>query len=285
MTSRWLPIAQLKKSPARSKRKQMIADSANQTKISLRSKGDKVKTFVLLLALGLGGQAAWAQTPQVTDSKDDVIAVVLGKPITVKDKDRLDGLIFGALLEQFAKDHRIEPTEEELDAFARKTAEMERQHQNQLERDRKKLTNELQTADLSEHERRERQSRLQTIESILASNQRAKEQTGGMEAQMLSVRRQVAWQFVRAWKINKALYAKYGGRVIFQQAGVEPIDAYRDFLKDQQRKGAFRILDKQYEATFWRYFTYDAMHNFYPEEEGARFINTPWWMMDPPPEN
>jgi lipid II:glycine glycyltransferase (peptidoglycan interpeptide bridge formation enzyme) len=111
-----------------------------------------------------------------------------------------------------------------------------------------------------------------------------KEQTKGMEEQMRPMRRQMAQQFVKSWKINKALYQKYGGRVIFQQAGVEPLDAYRDFLREQEEKGAFQILDKQYEAGFWRYFTNDAMHTFYEKEDGAKFINTPWWMMDEPPE-
>lgn len=47
-------------------------------------------------------------------------------------------------------------------------------------------------------------------------------------------------------------------------------------------KGAFRILDKKYEASFWRYFTNVAMHRFYPKGEGEEFIDTPWWQMEEP---
>ena len=94
------------------------------------------------------------------------------------------------------------------------------------------------------------------------------------------MKRQMARSFVKSWKINKALYEKYGGRVIFQQAGPEPLDAYRDFLKEQEKKGAFQIRDKQYEPEFWRYFTNDAMHTFYDKDDGTKFINTPWWLMD-----
>ncbi|MBI3585681.1 MAG: hypothetical protein HY088_00950, partial [Ignavibacteriales bacterium] len=47
---------------------------------------------------------------KTTASANDTIAVVLGKTISVKDKDRLQGLIFGALLEQYAKENNIEPT-------------------------------------------------------------------------------------------------------------------------------------------------------------------------------
>lgn len=242
-----------------------------------------MRPIALLVVFLLIGEVAADQSSRAEIPEKDVIAVVLGKKIPVEDKDRLSGLIFGALLERFVRDNKIEPTDEELKAFILKSEEMDRQHQIQLEKDRKKLAAELKDPAVSEHDRKEKESRLQTIESILKSNREMKVQAGG-EKQLLEMKRQMAWQFVRSWKINKALFAKYGGRVIFQQAGVEPIDAYRDFLREQQKSGAFQILDKKYEASFWRYFINDAMHTFYPEGEGAKFINTPWWMMDQTPE-
>ncbi len=39
--------------------------------------------------MGLVAGAAYAQTPQINGSEKDVIAMVLGKKITIKDKDRL----------------------------------------------------------------------------------------------------------------------------------------------------------------------------------------------------
>src|SRR3989337_173671 len=116
------------------------------------------------------------------------------------------------------------------------------------------------------------------------STREMKEQTKGMEEMMRPMKRQMAQQFVQSWKINKALYEKYGGRVIFQQAGVEPLEAYRDFLKEQEKKGAFQILNQDYEASFWKYFINDAMHMFYPKDDGAKFMKTPWWLMDKPIE-
>ncbi|MEX2551903.1 MAG: hypothetical protein WD627_02725 [Actinomycetota bacterium] len=102
------------------------------------------------------------------------------------------------------------------------------------------------------------------------------------EGELRAPERQTAVSFVTTWKINKSLYDKYGGRVIFQQFGPEPVDAYRDFLREQERKGAFEILDKKYEASFWYYFTNDGSHSFYSEEEGARIMSTPWWLMETP---
>ncbi len=242
----------------------------------------------LLLAgiiIGLASSGV-AQTDSVKPEAADtnIIAVVLIKKITAKEKDELNGMIFSALLQQYAKENQIEPTDEELDAYVQRTEEKEKQLYVKFERDRDGLKKEINSTSLPDRERKEKQSQLATIESILKSIRDMKEKTKGMEEQMRPMKRQMAQQFVESWKINKALYEKYGGRVIFQQAGVEPLDAYRDFLREQEKKGTFQILDKQYEPGFWRYFTNDAMHTFCKKDEGAKFINTPWWMMEQPPE-
>ncbi len=245
-----------------------------------------MKVMVLVgLVIGLASyDLAQAEPVKVEGADTNVIAVVLGKKITAKEKDQLNGIIFGTLLQQYAKKHRIEPTDEELDAFVRRTEAMDKRRHAKLERDRERLKKELKSASLSDRDREGKQSELATIESILKSTRELKEQTKGADVMARSANRRIAHQFVMSWKINKALYAEYGGRIIFQQAGVEPLDAYRNFLKDQEKKGAFRIMDKQYEPGFWRYFTNDAMHTFYEKGDGATFINTPWWMMDEPPE-
>lgn len=234
-------------------------------------------TAIVLLISGYGHA-------QSITAESDVIAVVLDKKITATEKDQLNGLILGGLLEKFAEDNEIEPTDEELDAFVRRMDENEKQHQAEFKRDRDKLQKELKSSSLSAQERKEKESQLQTIESILNSTREMKEQTKGMDEQMRPMKRQMAQQFVQSWKINKAMYGKYGGRVIFQQAGFEPLDAYRDFLKEQEKNGAFKIIDKKYEAGFWHYFTNDAMHIFCKKEDEAKSINTPWWMMDKPAE-
>jgi type I site-specific restriction-modification system R (restriction) subunit len=227
-----------------------------------------------------------AQTKPIAETaNEDVIATVLGKKLTVKDKDNLNGQIFGALLDNFAKENKIEPTDQEVDTFVLKLEEKQKQSQVKWEQDREQLLSELKSTSLSEKERKEKESRLQTIERILKTTLSMKEQIKGKEAESRARMRPMAQQFVKNWKINKALYAKYGGRIIFQQAGVEPLDAYRDFLKEQEKNGSFQIVDKTYEAPFWRYYTNESMHHFYSGNDGATFINTPWWMMEKQPGN
>jgi len=211
-----------------------------------------------------------------------VVAVVLGRTITAKEKENLNGIIVGALFEKYATDHSLAPTDDELDTFVRKSEEIEKRENARLERDRERLRKELKSAAMSARDRKEKESWLQNIESILKSKEEINAQAGVNEEQARQVKRQVGQHFVRSWKINRSLFGKYGGRVIFQQAGVEPLDAYRQFLKDQEKNGAFRIIDKKYEAGFWRYFINDSMHTFYPKDDGAKFLKTPWWMMEKP---
>lgn len=100
------------------------------------------------------------------------------------------------------------------------------------------------------------------------------------EAEARAAEREIAEGMVTTFKVNQAFYQRYGGRVIFQQFGPEPVDAYHKFLREQERKGAFEILDKQYEDEFWDYFVNDSSHDFLSAEEGAEAMTTPWWLRE-----
>ena len=84
---------------------------------------------------------------------------------------------------------------------------------------------------------------------------------------------------IERWKINRALYEEYGGRIIFQQLGPEPLDAYRTFLEERERAGDFQIDDKPLADAFWRYFTDDSIHVFMEAgsaQEKKAFSVPPW---------
>lgn len=208
----------------------------------------------------------------------NVIAVVLGKQIIASETNELTGIILGSLTEQFAIENSIEPTPEELDVLIRMTDETGKQWKIRSQEERAKLIEELGSPSLSGSEREKKETRLKKLERLLKFVADKEKESMANEEQARSMKREVALSFARPWKINQALYRKYGGRVVFQQAGLEPLDAYRDFLKEQEKKGNFKILDKTCAANFWGYFTNDAGHTFYSQEEGAKFINTPFWI-------
>ncbi len=243
----------------------------------------------LLLACAITG-LPWGSAIAQTDSsaaettKTNVVATVLGKQILAGEGKDLNGLIFGPLLGRFAEENKIAPTDEELDAFVIKSEANQKREFIRLEQDRARLEKDLQSSSLKPAEAKAAQEHLVVIEKILKTSREMREESAGREDVMRSAKRRTARVFVGMWKINRALYQKYGGRVIFQQAGPEPLDAYRDFLRDQEKQGNFQIIDKSLEDAFWRYYTNSSMHVFYESDEGAKFINTPWWMMEEPPQ-
>jgi hypothetical protein len=94
-----------------------------------------------------------------------------------------------------------------------------------------------------------------------------------------AAREETTVAFIRQWKINRALYQQYGGRIIFQQGGPEPLDAYRSFLEECAARGDFRIANKDLEAGFWRYYRDDSSHEFFKQgsaEEAKAFADPPW---------
>lgn len=102
---------------------------------------------------------------------------------------------------------------------------------------------------------------------------------GEESAEDRAARQEIAGAFIRQWKLNKALYEQYGGRIVFQQGGPEPLDAYRKFLEESQSRGDFAIASGPLEAAFWRYYRDDSIHSFFtpgsPEEKQV-FAAPPW---------
>lgn len=96
-------------------------------------------------------------------------------------------------------------------------------------------------------------------------------------AQIEEMRRQMGYALIRQWKLNRQLYRQYGGRVIYQQLGPEPLDAYRQYLEERQTAGDFKIIEPRFEDEFWRYYRDTEMHDFFePGTEESAFESPPW---------
>lgn len=90
--------------------------------------------------------------------------------------------------------------------------------------------------------------------------------------------REFAARLVTQWKIDRALHARYGGTVIFQQMNpFEPVGAYHDFLREMEKRKIVEIYDRRLTRGFWKYLVMD--HPFQIPPERVDF-NTPWWLQD-----
>jgi hypothetical protein len=123
----------------------------------------------------------------------------------------------------------------------------------------------LKSGSLSDEERKNLLSSLNVLESlqkmeVQEDKENAKDPEGALKDQQT-----VAKIFIKQTLINKALYKQYGGRIIAQQMGAEPYDAMHKFLKEEEKNGSFKILDKSFEAPFWSYYADESNHSFYKE--------------------
>lgn len=168
-----------------------------------------------------------------------VVATVLGDEIRARDVPEMQAIIVTRLFDRYAADNGIEVTESELDAY--------------IDRVRRGIAAGGLTAadDLTPDERLE-------VEAM---------------------RRQMGHAMIRQWKINKSLYESYGGRIIYQQLGPEPLDAYHQYLEEREQAGDFAILNPDMRPAFWRYFTDVSMHDFMKpggDDEANAFATPPY---------
>jgi len=212
-----------------------------------------------------------------------LVAEVLETKIHTDGPDEMKVVILGKLLDQYAQDHDIVVKQAEIDTYVASLHRMAERDRKRHEERRQELARKLKSATLTDPERKSLSSELDTVNKFLYDIDEMTKNTGMKPDEVKKAREQVAAAFIRQWKINRSLYKQYGGRIIFQQGGPEPLDAYRLFLQEQEKKGAFTILDKAFEKKFWEYYLTDSKHSFYPagsgEEEQA--FETPWWLTEP----
>ena len=85
--------------------------------------------------------------------------------------------------------------------------------------------------------------------------------------------------WVKQWKVNQSLFREFGGRIIFQQAGWEPIDAYRKLLEQYETRKAFVVHDPALHEAVYSYF---KLKFTYADEQKARFyFERPYWERTP----
>jgi hypothetical protein len=234
------------------------------------------------LPTDFGGAAAQAMQADAGrtygDAKAPVAGKVLGKVVHTRDAEELRFVVLKALTDRYAREKGISVTPQEKADFLRWLEQGRRRDIEQNAARRDELTRRLKAASLSDTERKALTSELESVNQLLGALGEAGS-AAAPDPQETQAREQIAAAFILQWKINRALYRQYGGRIIFQQGGPEPLDAYRKFLREKQARGNFTILNKDLEAAFWSYYVTDSIHSFYPRgspEEAQVFSAPPW---------
>jgi hypothetical protein len=82
----------------------------------------------------------------------------------------------------------------------------------------------------------------------------------------------VARQMIVAWKIERELHRSYGGRVVFQQAGIEALDARRQLYEEAEKNGDIRFDDAGVRRMFFHYLGMNHM----PAD--PKLLEQPWFL-------
>jgi hypothetical protein len=149
------------------------------------------------------------------------------------------------------------------------------------EKDRQNLIKELASPGITEARRQQAQQYLDTLNSLHGHDERMeKEQSdpeGAKRWQEAQLKVSAVW--VKQWKVNQSLFREFGGRIIFQQAGWEPIDAYRKLLEQYEMRKAFVVHDPALREAVYSYF---KLKFTYADEQKARFyFEKPYWERTP----
>lgn len=205
-------------------------------------------------------------------------ATVLGEEIRTDDPAEMQQAILKALFERYEAEKGIAATDAEIDAFV---ASLDRAKEEDIADRRKRLSEmdeRIASGKLDPTEQAALEEERKRIAGFIDDLESADELSAGEAAQANDMRRSFAREMITHWKLNRALYEQYGGRIIGQQLGPEPLDAYREFLEEQQADGAFEIHREAFRDEFWRYFTDDAMHSFIdPDSDEGRVFEMPPW--------
>lgn len=210
------------------------------------------------------------------DPATPVAGTVLGTVVHTRDAEELRYVVLKQLTDRYAAQKGIEVTPAEKTAYVEHMQAVMEQDRAARETRRDELARLLAAEDLSDDERKSLSAERDSIEQFLAN---IAEDPADNPQEVRSMREEIGAAFIRQWKINQALYQQYGGRIIFQQGGPEPLDAYRTFLEEAQARGDFAITDPGLEPEFWRYYRTDSIHSFFEPgspEEAQAFATAPW---------
>lgn len=238
---------------------------------------DALGAALLSMAVA-GGLPAGCAHAVYGDPKAPVAGRALGTTIHTANAEELRFVALQLLTDRYAAQQGITATAEETQAYVRAVRQAMAKELARAQARRDELAAGLASGTLPAVERERLTKELELAQAAVEMLADAASPATA-DAADAQARTEIAASFVRQWKINASLWRRHGGRIAYQQGGPEPLDAYRVFLEEAQARGDFRITDAALEAAFWRYYTDDARHSFYPRAspEEARAFETPPW--------
>lgn len=227
-------------------------------------------------------QTALAQTALggSQETKQEVVAELNGKPLyreelakgETKDASKeMQARIMNDVWERFLQEHakELEVTDEEI---SRTVNYFKAQHTKRLEKEGPAIKEKIE----------EITKRLASFPENSAERKTLESNRADLEFQLNgpSMSNDVIRFVLSHWKQQHLLYRKYkGGRLLWQQLGIEAFDATRVFLETEEKTGHFKIHDPKMRDEFYFYWTKQNHGSFLfddPERIRKEFLEPEW---------
>jgi hypothetical protein len=231
----------------------------------------------------LGKAVYWDElTPSdSTEQKKKLDNAAYASWLASAQEKKLQSIVWSSVFGDYTAKLKIEPTQQEIASQISNQERFIKEDRVRREKDRQNLIKELALPGITEARRKQAQQYLDTLNSLHGFDERRdKEQSspeGAKRWQEAQLKVSAVW--VKQWKVNQSLFREFGGRIIFQQAGWEPIDAYRKLLEQYETRKAFVVHDPAMHEAVYSYF---KLKFTYADEKMAKFyFEKPYWERTP----
>ena len=182
---------------------------------------------------------------------------------------RIQKAFGGPVCERFVKQQKIEATADEIKKFQSTLRKFSQRKVREGDAKLLELKKKLMAPELSNEDKAKVMEKLAMYERCVASLR---------EGLGRGVHEGIARTFIVAWKNERDLYRQYGGRAIFQQFGIEALDARRRLYEEAEKKGDIKFDDRGVRHLFYYYS--NMKHTFIDEEKAAKTFEQPWFFGD-----
>lgn len=206
--------------------------------------------------------------------------------LKTRSLERLRDIIWTTALERKFGAAALEPRAEEVELFSKTFREsLARSHEENL-KTAARVEELLASGAYSEDQQRKMRSLLASVKTSIAFYNERESYKENMPPEfhdmVAEAERGLAETMMRNWKINKALYEEYGGRLAIREGAVEPVDAMDKFLGYIRETGKLAIIDPEFKDVFREMELFIAgPHDPLPEgSDYSEYYSAPEWQFN-----
>lgn len=257
--------------------------------------------FQILRLAGVCALLLAASTLASAEGEPTVVARLFGEAIVAADLDppagsagtldeeglrtaralRLKSRVWFTVLDDYARGRSLDATEAEVISHVENGHRLATGLSGENERRRAAIAVDLAAPELDAGRRSALERELAALDVALAvdASRRAELEDPERRAARDRAARRVAREWVYKWKLDQALFRDFGGRIAFQQAGWEPVDAYRALFETYEAAGKLVLPDPAWRSAVFGYFDHDFV--YLDEAHGRFYFEKPWWERSP----